>query len=173
MKNKYILSILCVLLAVSFMVNSCKKDNQLSLVKTFFNDSKWQLATVERKDKLNGLVVSDTTYAPCDLNQYFTFSSNNTCTYTNYHCISQAQSGTWALTNFGLYLTSNIALQDTISADSCCKVTHPFQYVEISTVGNYSLILRTGDIGSFATTNLKATIYLYGFVRVTPPPTNQ
>jgi len=166
MKNNKIIVFLSILLVISVVINSCKKDNPQTSIASLFTNGKWELASVERQDLLGSSYLLDTIYTACDTTQFFNFPTNSSCTFSNYHCIDQQSTGTWSLTSNGLYLQSNIALKDTLTGDSCCVIKHPFEYAQIVNVGLYSLALRTGDIGAYFTATQKRTIYIYSFVRI-------
>jgi hypothetical protein len=166
MKNKKILFFLCALIAASFVINSCKKETQQDLLHSLFTTGTWQLSAVIKHSYVGSTgPINDTLNTTCDTTQFFTFA-NNTCTYTNFHCITQSKTGSWTLINNGLYLQSNIAMKDTVSADSCCVVVQPFANTQIVNLGNYSMTLNTGDIGAYYTATQKRTIYTYTFVRI-------
>lgn len=166
MKKNKIIIFLSVLLAISVIVNSCKKDNPQTSIASLFTAGKWELASVERQDLLGSSTLLDTIYTTCDTTQFFNFPTNSTCTFSNYHCIDQQSTGSWALTTNGLYLQSTIALKDTLPGDSCCVIKHPFGNAQIVNVGLYSLALKTGDIAAYYTSTQKRTIYIYSFVRI-------
>jgi len=167
MKNKKIFAFLSVLLATSVVINSCSKESPSAAVGSLFTNGTWQLASVMRFNYVGSSQTSqDTLNTTCDTTQFFTFSTNKTCTYTNYHCIDQpTTTGTWALTTNGLVLNANLTCKDTVSADSCCTTVHPFADAQIVNIGLYSMVLQVGDIGSYYTSTQKRTLYRYGFVR--------
>lgn len=165
MKNKIILFFIAGLVLTGIAVNSCKKDNTTS-IQTLFTTGRWQLASVLVYHYLGSSQTGiDTFNTTCDTTQFFTFPTNNTCTYTNYHCVHQPiANGTWSLTHDQLFLLVNIACTDTLAGGKGTATVHPFVYTKIITLGPYSMILQTGDIGAYYTSTTKRTIYQYGFV---------
>jgi len=168
MKHKIIFFFIACLLLTSIAINSCKKDNNTS-IQTLFTTGRWQLASVLVYHYLGSSQTSiDTFNTTCDTTQFFAFPTNNTCTYTNFHCVHQPTStGTWSLTRDQLYLQANIACTDTLSGGAGTTTAHPFSYAKIVTLGPYSMVLQTGDIGAYYTSTTKRTIYQYGFVHQT------
>jgi hypothetical protein len=168
MKNKILFFFIAMLLLTGIAVNSCKKDNNSS-IQTLFTTGRWQLASVLVYHYLGSSQTSvDTFNTTCDTTQYFTFPNNNTCTYTNYHCVHQdIATGTWSLTHDQLFLLVNITCTDTLPGGSATTHVHPFGYTKILALGPYSMILQTGDIGAYYTSTTKRTVYQYGFVHLT------
>jgi len=167
MKNKNILFFLTGLVLIGMVANSCKKDDQTP-IQTLFTTGSWQLASVIVYHYLGGSQVGlpDTLNTNCGFTQMFTFPTNNTCTYTNYHCVQQSANGTWSLTHDQLFLEVKITCTDTVPGNpSATMPAHPFIYTKILSLGQYSMVLQTGDIGAYYTTTTKRTIYQYGFVR--------
>ena len=167
MKHKIIFFFIAGLLLTGVAVNSCKKDNNTSL-QTLFTTGRWQLASVLVYHYLGSSQTSiDTFNTTCDSTQFFTFPTNNTCAFTNYHCIAQSTTGTWSLTKDQLYLMVNMTCLDTLTGGKVTKPTPVFAYTKIMTLGPYSMTLQTGDIGAYYTSTTKRTIYQYGFVHQT------
>jgi len=165
MKNK-IIFFLAALLVISVVINSCKKQSPQASIASLFTNGSWQLASVMRYNIVGSNSTNDTLNTSCDTTQIFTFN-NNTCSYTNFHCIDQPTStGNWSLSSNGLDLYSNIACKDTLPGDSCCTVTHPFAYAQIVSIGLYQMTLQTGDIGSYYGPTTKRTVYSYSFIHV-------
>ena len=170
MKNKKTLFFLTivVLTATGLFINSCKKDNQ-NTVEVLLTRGKWQLASVMVYNFLGSSQVgtTDTLNTNCDSTQIFSFNTNNTCTYTNFECIPQKSSGNWTLSSDQLTLISNITAIDT-ATDGTGKIEplpgKPFQNAKIVNLGQYSLVLQTGDINTFVTATTKRRIVQYGFV---------
>ncbi len=163
MKNiKALLVIL--LLITAFIINSCKKENQTS-IKSLFSYGRWELASV-MVTKYTGNTI-DTTYqlnTNCNLTQTFTFNSNGTCTYTNFDCISQTSApASWALTANQLYLQTNVTCTDTVKKDNSL----PFSYAQIYTLGQFSMVLITGDVAPNYSLTQPRIQYTYGFIRRT------
>ena len=146
----------------ALIINSCKKNTQSS-IQSLFSGGTWQLASVQATNYIGNTAVSiDTLNDSCHLTQFFTFNKNNTCTYTNFDCIPQtAESATWSLTPNQLYLIANIACKDTTAAGT----STPFIYSQIQNLGQFSLILQTGDIQPNYSLTAKRRIIQYGFVR--------
>lgn len=168
MKNKKVIFFLAGLLLGGMVINSCKKDDKSS-INTLFTTGTWQLASVMAYHYLGSSQTSiDTLNTTCDTSQVFTFNTNGTCTYTNYHCVPQPTStGTWTLTNDKLFLECVIACKDTLPGGAGTTTAHPFIYTKIFTLGPYSMILQTGDIGAYYTSTTRRTVYQYGFVHIT------
>jgi len=165
MKYKRLLLIFFVLLT-GMVINSCKKENQ-SAIQMLFTGGSWELASVLVFNYTgNTLVSTDTLNTNCSLSQYFTFSTNGTCTYTHFDCLQQPTAqGTWALTANQLYLQSNIVCKDTTAAGS----SKPFSYASIQNLGEYSLVLYTGDIQPNYSLTQPRKVIQYGFIRETNP----
>jgi hypothetical protein len=141
MKVKRLILLLLILIT-GLVINSCKK-NTISPISALFT-GKWQLASVIATyytgNTQDSIVTLNTS---CDSAQVFTFNANNTCTYTNFDCLSQpTASGQWSLTQNQLYLQANVVCKDTTAAGS----SKPFLYAQIYNLGNFSLVLKTGDI---------------------------
>jgi len=173
MKIKTPLLFLAILVFISMVVNSCKKDNSGS-IQTLFTNGTWQLATVMVFNYVGSSQVgsADTLNTTCDTTQYFTFNSNNTCTYTNFDCITQPKaSGTWSLSSDQRFLMADMTCQDTITG-SKPSTGKPFAYAQIYNLGQYSMVLQTGDIATYYTSTTKRTIIQYGFVRQSAPSGN-
>jgi len=162
MKNVPLLFILGLVL-LSVLCNSCKKVNQSS-IESLFSKGSWELSTVivtvatgttrESEDTLN---------TKCDKKQIFTFNADHTCTYTNFHCKDQpVASGTWSLSQDQLYLKSDIVCQDTFKLGT--GKSKPFENAQIETLGQYAMVLVTGDIQNYSATQ-RRTVRRYGFVR--------
>jgi hypothetical protein len=168
MKNKKILFLLtvAVLAIAGLVINSCKKDNQNS-VETLLTRGKWQLASVMVYNFVGSSQVgtTDTLNGTCDSTQIFTFNTNNTCGYTNFECIAQKTSGNWTLSSDQLTLISNMLCTDTLIGGKIDSVKRmPFQNTKIINLGQYSLVLETGDVNTFYTSTTKRRIVEYGFV---------
>jgi hypothetical protein len=162
MKIKYIL-LLFTGLMIAMVINSCKKQNQVT-IQTLFTGGSWQLASVLATHYVGNTMVSvDTLNTKCNLTQLFTFNSNNTCTYTNFDCIQQSTaSAQWSLSTDEVTLFANVVCKDTTAVGS----STPFANAQITNLGNYSLVLLTGDIATNYSLTAKRRIVQYGFVRV-------
>jgi hypothetical protein len=163
MKNKGIFFFLLGLVLIAVIINSCKKQTQNPIEK-LFTGGQWQLASVTATYYTGALTDSTVTLDTLNscLSQYFTFFTNNTCTYTNYDCITQSPpAATWALTGNQLFLQANVVCKDTTKAGS----SMPFANAEIFNLGQYSMVLEIGDIQPNYSLTQKRTIYTYGFIR--------
>ena len=153
---------------MSVVANSCKKESQTELVSSLLTHGTWQLASVIVFNSVgNTSLKTDTLNTTCSLKQVFQFNSNNTCTYTNFACINQPTAqGNWTLLNNGLNLTANMACTDTVKGTNGLSTTtdKPFIYAQIYNLGQYSLVLRTGDITAYITPTTKRVVVQYGFV---------
>ncbi len=161
MKNKRLLLLLTGL-AIALVINSCKKDAQ-SPIASLFTVGTWQLASVQTFNYLgNTLTSSQTSTDTCITTQFFNFNKDNTCTYTNFDCISQTSpTAKWSLTPNQLFLVSEVVCKDTSKAGN----SQPFINAQIINLGNYSLVLQTGDIQPNYSLTKPRTIVQYGFIR--------
>ncbi|HVW98450.1 MAG TPA: lipocalin family protein [Mucilaginibacter sp.] len=156
MKRKYVLLFLFALACIA--VNSCKKAEKASIA-TLFPGGTWKLTSVETKKYIGNQGISDTTINDT-CSQYFTFKSDKTCAYTNFNCASQeTATGTWSLSQNQLYLYADITLKDTSGN------VRPFLNSQIQSLGQYSMVLNTGDIAPNYSLTQPRTIVVYGFVR--------
>jgi hypothetical protein len=163
MRNKIFLACLLCLAVTVALTNSCKKAKQ-DYIETLFPGGQWQLTSVIRKHFVSGAnFLIDTLNATCDNKQFFTFLSNNTCTYTNFDCLVQpTANGQWSITADHLVLQANITCQDTTAA----KSSKPFINARIENIGLYSLVLRTGQYNSYYPPSDTVVYTDYSFVRV-------
>jgi len=161
MKNKLPLLIISGLVLINLVSNSCKKETKRSIA-TLFASGKWQLASVNLTISVGDTIKLDTTLNTlCDKTQIFTFNADNTCTYTNFNCLDQpVASGHWSLSSNQLFLFSDMVCKDTTALGS----SKPFASAQIFNIGEYSLILRTGDV-QFYTSTTRRRVVRYGFVR--------
>jgi hypothetical protein len=167
MKNKKVFFFIIAALAItSLIINSCKKDNGGS-AQALITRAPWQLASVLVYNYVGSSQVgtTDTLNTTCDSTQLFTFSTNNTCTYTNFECIAQKTSGSWTISGDQLTLMSNMMCADTlVGGIPDPKKIQPFINTKIMTLGLYSMVLQTGDINAFFTSTTRRRIVQYGFV---------
>jgi hypothetical protein len=159
MKVKRLILLLLILIT-GLVINSCKK-NTISPISALFT-GKWQLASVIATyytgNTQDSIVTLNTS---CDSAQVFTFNANNTCTYSNFDCLSQpTASGQWSLTQNQLYLQANVVCKDTTAAGS----SKPFSYAQIYNLGQFSLVLNTGDIQPNYSLTKHRKIIQYGFI---------
>ncbi|MCC8424045.1 DUF5004 domain-containing protein [Mucilaginibacter sp. UR6-11] len=161
MRNKLLYLLIPAVLLTGLFINSCKKDNQNS-IGTLLTNGAWQLSSVRVTESVGDTVKLDTILnTNCDTIQLFTFKTDQTCTYSNFDCKHQPVArGTWSVTANRLFLSANMVCQDTTAAGS----SKPFTYCAINTLGNYSMVLYTGDIVNYSTTS-KRRVVRYGFVR--------
>jgi hypothetical protein len=105
-------------------------------------------------------VVTDS--STCITSQYFTFNTDNTCTYVNFDCLTQTTAAApWSLTANQLFLQANVICKDTTKTGS----SSPFAYAQIFNLGVYSMVLYTGDIQPNYSLTAKRKIVVYGFIR--------
>ena len=157
-KTRWLLILSILILAL--LINSCKKSGQ-SPIQTLFTGGQWQLASVQvtyyTGNETDSVVTINT---PCI--QDFIFNTNNTCTYSNFDCITQTSPvAQWTLTGNELFLQTNMVCKDTTAAGS----SMPFSNAGILTLGQYSLVLQTGDIQPNYSLTAKRKIIQWGFVR--------
>ncbi|MBS1524654.1 MAG: hypothetical protein JST19_03330 [Bacteroidetes bacterium] len=163
MRSKTFLFCLFCLSLIVLLNNSCKKASQ-DYVSTFFTGGQWQLVSVVRQHFVsNANFLNDTLNVNCDQKQLFTFSSNSTCTYTNFDCLAQpTANGHWSLSPDHLVLVADMTCRDTTAAGS----SKPFINARIRNVGQYSLVLRTGMYNSYYPPGDTVVYTDYSFVRV-------
>jgi hypothetical protein len=160
MKRKYLFPCLFFLMVAALIVNSCKKE-KIDNVQTLFTGGHWQLASLQVTHFVGDTLKStDTLFLTCPLVMSFTFNADNTCTYENFDCIAQPlATGHWSLSGNRLFLSSDIAVKDSTGNAT------PFTNAQIDNVGQYSLVLETGNLETFYPPNMIRTKTRYGFVR--------
>jgi hypothetical protein len=159
MKFKFPLFFLCCFVAIGLSTNSCKK-NQQDYIETLLTNGNWQLSSMQvtyATGAATDSVVSRDTV--CNFTQTFKFNTDNTCSFTNYYCQQQTVSGHWSLSADKLFLNSDIRV------DSAGVKIAPFKNAQIQNLGQYSLILQTGDLETYYSATTKRIITRYGFVR--------
>ncbi|MDP9078261.1 MAG: hypothetical protein M3O71_12590 [Bacteroidota bacterium] len=156
MKKRYLLLLSVVL--IGLVINSCKKTGQ-NAIPALFSGGTWQLASIETATYTGNTQLTDTTVNDT-CGQYFTFKPDFTCTYTNFNCLTQSSSGTWALTPNQLYLNADMTCDSTTTTK-----TKPFINAQIITLGVYSMVLNTGDIAPNYSLTKPRKIVKYGFIR--------
>ena len=162
MKNRNLYFLLACLLVVTFFGTSCKKEKQTS-IPSLLTTGTWQLGSIEEYHYLGDQRLSlDTIQA--DSTQIFAFNKDMTCTYTNFDNKAGTESGKWSLDKTSLYLFADITYPDVTSAGT----KQPFINSHITNLGEYSLVMETGDIQTYYTATDKRTIRRYGFVRIKP-----
>ena len=144
---------------VCIIINSCKRDN-VDNISTLLTSGYWQLASVRQVKFLGDTQLSDTT-TTCDSVQTFTFNKDKTCTFVNFGCAANRINGSWSLNSTKLFLMSDLT-----APDSTGKPYQPFGYTRISNLGDYSLVLETGDIQNYYNATDRRTLYRWGFVRI-------
>ena len=167
MKFKIRLLFLFVVAAVGLLVNSCKKNNQ-DYIETLIVGNQWQLSSATVTTYTGATQTSQVTLdTACTLTQMFKFNADNTCTYTNFDCLTQTTKGSWARSQDKLFLNVNMLAKDTITR-AADTTTHskPFQTARIVNLGQYSLILQTGNLETYYSSTQIRVIYQWGFVRV-------
>jgi hypothetical protein len=149
-------------LMVTVLYNSCKKEGQ-SPIQGLFTSGSWQLASILVFNYTGNILIStDTLNTTCDSVQRFTFTGN-TCTYTNFDCIAQkSASATWTLSPNQLFLYANVVCKDTTKAGS----SMPFTNAAIQNLGQFSLVLQTGDIQPNYSLTKPRRIMQYGFINI-------
>jgi hypothetical protein len=161
---KYRLHILLILgsAGLAMLVNSCKKDNN-DTVSYFLTSGSWQLASVTRQTFVGDtLKKTDTLNTTCSLTQILQFKTDNSCTYTNYHCLTQSSTGKWSISSDNLGLQTTLSAMDTLKG-ATVSVT-AFGSAQFENLGQYSLVLRTGYTSVYYTSKTPRVIYRYGFV---------
>jgi len=171
MKNKPLFLLLFAFISIGIGVNSCKKQSQ-SAIEQLFSGGYWELASVTATYYTGPVTDSSVTLnsdTVCHLGQKFTFNTNNTCTYTNFDCLTQTSpAASWSLTPNQLYLQANVICKDTTAKGS----STPFAYAQIENLGQFSLVLNIGDIQPNYSLTQKRVIYQYGFIRQKSPTGN-
>jgi hypothetical protein len=164
MRKKVLLFGLIFGVLIAFTTNfACKKNNQ-NYLNTLLTDGHWQFASlVVTKFHGDTTISTDTLYGTCNLTQNFTFNTNGTCSYTNFSCIQQSATGHWLLSSNYQFLMSDVSCQDTTSTTG---TSIPFQNAQIINLGQYSLVLKTGDLEQYYAPGQRRTVNVYGFVRV-------
>lgn len=163
-KIKFPLLLITVLGLINLVVsNSCKKDPQAT-VEYLLAHGTWTLASVQVyyfTGSTNTHV--DTLNTTCTSTQSFTFNSDFTCNYKNFACITQSTTGGWHFSQDKLTLLSNIRCQDTLAGKTITDI--PFDSARVDNLGQFSLVLATGNINPYYTSTTKRRIVRYGFIR--------
>jgi hypothetical protein len=165
MKNKFLLSFIPGLVIISMLVNSCKKDNN-SNIPALLTNGVWQLASIQVFHYTGNTQIGnpDTLNTDCPHSQYFTFKTDNTCSYTNFDCQVQTATGSYTLSQNRLYFASDMVAKDTV-AGGAVSTEKPFTNTQIFNLGTYSLVLQTGDVEPNYSATKPRTIKRYGFIR--------
>jgi uncharacterized membrane protein YciS (DUF1049 family) len=166
MKLKIRLLLLFVIVAVGLTVNSCQKTKQ-DYIASLIAQNQWQLSSAQVTTYIGGTAISQLTLdTACLVTQIFKFNTDNTCSYTNFDCLAQATKGTWALSQDKLFLSVNMTCKDTIARTDTTTHSKPFETAQIINLGQYSLVLKTGDLQTNYSPTQKRVQYQWGFVRV-------
>lgn len=162
MKFKIPFTLIFGLVLINLLSNSCKKESRSSLETLLTTGGNWQLASVRYSVYVGDTVKRDTFLnTDCGNTQIFTFNADNSCTYTNFNCITQPTArGRWQLSPNRSFLNSTLVCQDTTEAGS----SRPFANAQIENLGQYSLVLLTGDIRNY-NNGARRKVIRYGFVR--------
>ena len=167
MKINIRLLLLIAVVAIGLMVNSCQKTKQ-DYIATLIAQNQWQLSSATVMTYIGSSQISQVTLdTTCLVTQIFKFNPDNTCSYTNFDCLTQATKGTWGLSQDKLFLNVNMIAKDTIArAGDTTTHSKPFQTAKILNLGQYSLVLQTGDLETYWSPTQQRVIYQWGFVRV-------
>lgn len=165
MKKRKGLWYLFALVLIALAINSCKKVDQ-SNIPALLTTRQWELASLLVYHNIGDSQISvDTLNTDCSNSQLFKFFRDGTCTYTNFDCKPQPiATGTWKLSDTKLTLVADMTCQDTIKGGGTSK---PFLNSQIVNLGEYSLVLQTGDTQPYYAATQPRTIYRYGFIRQT------
>lgn len=166
MKFSIRLIFLFVIAMVGLVVNSCQKTKQ-DYIATLIAQNQWQLSSATVTTYTGSTQISQLTLdTACLVTQIFKFNTDNTCSYTNFDCLTQATKGTWGLSQDKLFLNVNMTCKDTIARADTTTHSKPFQTAQIVNLGQYSLVLKTGDLETYWSPTQRRVIYQWGFVRV-------
>ncbi|MGV8878963.1 MAG: hypothetical protein ACOH2A_08025 [Sphingobacteriaceae bacterium] len=161
MKIKYSYSLLFGFTLLLLLTNACKKDKNTA-VESFLTNGAWELANLQQFTYLGSVLQkTDTINRKCVINQTITFNNDRSCTYTgNFQCNSQSAKGNW-----NMLKKDTIRLQSDLSLkDSTNQLTQPFRDSRVVNLGQYSLVIETGDIGAIFTSRQVRKIFRYSFV---------
>jgi hypothetical protein len=162
MKNRNIYLFLTGLLLISFTIPSCKKE-KLTSIPTLLTTGTWQLGSIQEYHYLGS---QQTKLDTIDINstQIFKFNKDMTCSYTNFDDKEGTVTGKWSLDKTSLYLFADITFPEVTSAGT----KQPFINSHMTSLGEFSLVMETGDIQTYYNATDKRTIRRYGFVRIKP-----
>lgn len=155
--------ILSVFSAMVLMVlsTSCKKTNTDTPTYFLTSGGAWILASQQVFHYVGDSLASTDTIN-VGLTQQFIFNNDNTCTYSNYHSIAQNAAGSWQFNSDSLTVQAKISCKDSVNGSVVTDM--PFSDAEVDNVGQYSLVLKTGYLGSFYTPKTVRKITRYAFV---------
>ncbi len=150
-----------ILLLVCFAINSCKKNDLVS-IKDFLTRQPWKLALKQRLAYVNNaLVKTDTLESNCKLSQTLNFNNNGKYTYQNYSCANGSLNSAWSFTPDYLYLNLNSVISvTTATANNPSKQN----VARIINLGQYSLIFDAGDINTIHKITDSVIVFRYGFI---------
>lgn len=160
MKIKYNYILLCLVIS-SLLTSACKKDKNTA-VDSFLTNGAWQLANLQQFTYLGSVLQkTDTINKKCVINQTITFNTDKSSTYSgNFQCNNQSAKGNW-----NLIKKDTIRLQSDLSLkDSTNQLTQPFRDSRVVNLGQYSLVMETGDIGAIFSSRQVRKILRYSFV---------
>ena len=162
MRKRITLWYLPALLLIAMAVNACKKQDT-SNIPNLLTTGQWELGSLLVTNYVGDSQISvDTLNTACDTTQMFKFFTDGTCTYTNFDCkVQPTAKGTWKLSDTKLVLIADVTCQDTTAIGS----SKPFLNAQIVNLGDYSLVLQTGDTQPYYSATQPRTIYRYGFIR--------
>jgi hypothetical protein len=165
MKNKLPLIFILGFVTLSLFSNSCKKDNN-SNIPHLLTTGVWELASIQVYHFLGNTQLGDpdTLNTDCLKSQFFTFKTDNTCSYTNFNCLDQTTTGTWTLTPNRLYFASEMVCKISVAGGGFSTTT-PFKNTQIFNLGTYSLVLQTGDVEPNYSATKRREVVRYGFIR--------
>jgi hypothetical protein len=162
MNNKKIYFLLAGLLFAGLCFTSCKKEKQSS-VPSLFTYGTWRLGSIQVDHYLGGTRLKPDTL-DLDSIQTFVFNKDMTCSFTNFDNKAGTVSGTWGLSDTKLYMFANITYPE-VTTDG---TKQPFINCQIVNLGEYSMVIQTGDLQTYYNPTDTRTIRTYGFVRINP-----
>jgi hypothetical protein len=145
---------------VILMNTSCQKDK--TSIDYFLTNGTWQLANLQEYTYIGStLQKTDTINKKCQLLQLITFNTNQSVNYSgNFQCNTQTAAGKWSL-----FQKDTIRLQsDLLLKDSLNQNIQPFKDSRVLNLGQYSLVIETGDISPVYTSRQVRKILRYSFV---------
>ncbi|RYZ93154.1 MAG: hypothetical protein EOP47_29670 [Sphingobacteriaceae bacterium] len=156
------------LISAAFAFNSCKKTGTDS-IRSLLTSGAWEVSSIMVFNYVGDTQLpNDTLNTECDVKQIFKFNLDESCTYSNYYCIEQTTNGRWSLSNDKLFLISDIVCRDTTDTGEP-GTSKPFENTRIVNLGQYSMVLQTGDLQSNYFPTQRRRIVQYGFVRQKTP----
>jgi hypothetical protein len=148
-----------VLLLIALAVNSCKKTDQ-SNIPNLLTTRQWELGSLLVFHYI-GDAQQPTDTITCDTTQIFRFFKDGACTYTNFNCAEPIATGSYSLSSTKVVLLADLTFRDT----TLTGTARPFANAQISNLGDFSMVLETGDTQAYYTSNQPRTIYRWGFIR--------